>query len=101
MRRRLVEFDYHDRRAVLQLVDHLHGTGLAECPVAPRQVVESGLLRDDGVGVLIGSDELEVTERRVRKILPDGREDFSLGLMYLLNSGNDARRFDSESGSKD
>src|ERR1700723_3540809 len=46
MRRRLIEFDGYYRRAILQLVDHLNGTSLAECPVAPRQVVERGLLGD-------------------------------------------------------
>src|SRR5580692_2071051 len=101
MRCRLRQLDGHRNCAVLQLVDHLNGAGLAEGPGAPRQVVESGLLRDEGVSPLIGADEREMAHRGVGKILLESVENFSNRPLYFLDLRNDARRVDSESGRED
>src|SRR5260370_29279596 len=98
MWRRLRQLDGRCHGAVLQLVDHLNRTRLAECPRTPRQIVQRGLLRDESVSVLIGADKLEVAHRCDGKIFLDGVKDFSDWPLYLLNARNDARRFNSKRG---
>src|SRR5258707_3728567 len=97
---RFLELDGDHYRAVLQLVDHLYRTGLAERPMAPRHVVRSCLFGDEGMSSLVSADELEVA-RRVVEIFLQGDEDFANRLWDLLYSRDDTRCFDRIGGRED